>query len=136
MVQIHLGAPIKMERVEFAKLVREGCERLPAAVREKIRNVAILIEDEPSEEVREREGLRTDETLLGYYHGVPLTGRDYANGPVFPDVITLFQRPIENAAREDGADVRDVIADTIWHEFAHHFGMDEDAVRARERKRK
>ncbi|MBI2409941.1 metallopeptidase family protein [Candidatus Kaiserbacteria bacterium] len=124
-----------MERTKFEKLVREGCERLPAAVREKIRNVAILIEDEPSEEVRRLEGLSGGETLLGYYHGVPLTARNYEDTVVPPDTITLFQNPIETAARGDAIDVRDVIADTIWHEFAHHFGMDEDAVQERENKR-
>ena len=125
-----------MNRVEFEKLVREGCERLPAWKREKIRNVAILVEDELSNEMRELERLSADETLLGYYHGVPLTVRDYTDTAVLPDTITLFQNPIEAAAREDGVDVTDVIADTIWHEFAHHCGMDEDSVQTREQKRK
>ena len=52
-----------------------------------------------------------------------------------PDTITLFQKPIEEAAIEDDKDVRDVVAETIWHEFAHHFGMDEGEVRKREDKR-
>jgi len=52
-----------------------------------------------------------------------------------PDTITLYQFPIEKAAREDGLPVAPVVADTIWHEFAHHFGMDEHEVRDREQKR-
>src|SRR3989338_2267069 len=127
-----------MLKIEFEKLVAEGFERLPQWVREKITNVALLVEDEPSEEVRKREGLGEDETLLGYYHGIPLAarGEQYGVGPTMPDTITLYQGPIEEAAEEDSKDVRDVIAETIWHEFAHHFGMDEHEVRMREDKRR
>lgn len=119
---------------EFEKLIEEGYEKLPGWVRAKIKNVAILVEDEPSEEVRRREGLEEDETLLGYYQGIPLTARGdhYGIGATMPDTITLFQLPIEHAAEEDGLPVAQVIAETIWHEFAHHFGMDEHEVRHRE----
>lgn len=121
-----------MHRAAFEKLVGDGYDRLPAWVRAKIQNVAILVEDEPSLEVRAAEGLGPDETLLGLYQGVPLTGRSYDESLVLPDTITLYRLPIEEAAREDGMPVAQVVAETIWHEFAHHFGMDEPAVRARE----
>ncbi|MDE2021883.1 MAG: metallopeptidase family protein [Patescibacteria group bacterium] len=122
---------------EFEKLVAEGFERLPLWVRKKISNVALLVEDEPSEDVREQEGLADDETLLGLYHGVPLSvrGENYGVGATLPDTITLYQVPIEEAAKDDSKDVRDVVAETIWHEFAHHFGMDEHEVRDKEQKR-
>lgn len=135
----HTGMP----RNEFEKLVEEGFEKLPLWVREKIKNVAILVEDEPSDEVRKQEGLNDDETLLGLYHGIPLAarGENYGVGMTMPDTITLYQIPIEEAAEQERLRfnlnltdaVRQVVAETIWHEFAHHFGMDEDAVRARER---
>jgi len=126
-----------MRRTEFEKLAAEGFERLPEWVRVKIKNVALLVEDEPSHEDREAEGLADDETLLGLYKGIPLSarGEQYGVGMTMPDTITLYQLPIEEAAAEDGKDVRDVVADTIWHEFAHHFGMDEHEVREREAKR-
>ena len=126
-----------MRKIEFEKLVAEGFERLPQWVREKIKNVALLVEDEPSEELPTQEGLEEGETLLGYYHGIPLSarGEQYGVGPTMPDTITLYQVPIEQAAEEDATDVRDVVAETIWHEFAHHFGMDEHEVRHREGKR-
>lgn len=126
-----------MDRHEFEQLVEKGYERLPQWAREKIKNVALLVEDEPSEEVRRSEGLDDDETLLGYYQGIPLSARGemYGVGVTMPDTITLYQIPIEHAAAEDGKDVRDVVAETIWHEFAHHFGMDEHEVRVREERR-
>ena len=126
-----------MNREDFEKLVAEGYERLPLWVRDKIDNVAVLMEDEPSDEDRKAQGLGDNETLLGLYKGVPLSARGdmYGVGMTLPDTITLYQFPIEDAAEEDGKDVRDVVAETIWHEFAHHFGMDEHEVRDREHKR-
>ncbi len=126
-----------MNRKEFEELVNEGFGRLPLWVREKIKNVALLVEDEPSDEVRKREGLDEDETLLGLYHGIPLAarGENYGVGMTLPDTITLYQIPIEEAAEDDGKDLRDVVAETIWHEFAHHFGIDEAEVQRREANR-
>lgn len=126
-----------MPRSEFEKLVEEGFGRLPEWVREKIKNVALLIEDEPSAEDRKEQGLEEGETLLGLYKGIPLSERGsyYGVGATLPDTITLYQKPIEYVAQEDNKDVRDVVAETIWHEFAHHFGMDEHEVRGRERER-
>lgn len=126
-----------MHRKRFDAYVAEAYERLPQWVREKIKNVAILVENEPSVEERAAEGLADDETLLGLYKGVPLAARGgtYGVGMTLPDTITLYQTPIENAAAEEGEDVRNVIAETIWHEVAHHFGMNEREVRLREGER-
>lgn len=126
-----------MHRSDFEQLVAEGFVRLPQSVRDKIKNVALLIEDEPSLEIRKREGLGEDETLLGYYQGIPLSARGdhYGVGVTMPDTITLYRLPILEIAEEEKKDVRDVVAETIWHEFAHHFGMDEDEVLEREEQR-
>ena len=141
-----------MQRKAFERLVEEGFERLPQWVREKIKNVAVLVEDEPSNEVRKKEGLRDNETLLGYYQGIPLSerGEIYGIGMTMPDAITLFQIPIEEAAEElfvsrlnlddQGSTLikecaLEIVAETIWHEFAHHFGMDEGEAREREQQR-
>jgi predicted Zn-dependent protease with MMP-like domain len=126
-----------MDSETFEHLVAEEYDRLPQWVRDKIRNVALLVEDTPTNEVRQREHLDGHETLLGYYQGIPLSARGdgYGIGTTLPDTITLYRLPILDVAEEDGVDVRDVIADTIWHEFAHHFGMNERAVREREHKK-
>lgn len=147
-----------MTREEFEKLVGEGFGRLPQWVRKKIKNVALLVEDEPSKDDRRAQGLADDETLLGLYKGIPLSERGelYGVGATMPDTITLYQQPIEDVAADElnldfvnpnlqnqnigrnpkhAEAVRKVVADTIWHEFAHHFGMDEGEVQARERRR-
>jgi predicted Zn-dependent protease with MMP-like domain len=123
-----------MKKAEFEKLVEEGYLRLPKWAREKIKNVALLVEDEPSEEVRKRESLGDDETLLGYYQGIPLLhrGEEYGMGMTMPDTITLYMLPILEVAEEDEKPVAEVVAETIWHEYAHYFGMEEHEVRERE----
>ena len=124
-----------MTREEFEQLVAQEFEQaIPAKFRPHIKNVAFLIDDEPSAEVRKVEGLQEDETLLGYYHGVPTPARGdwYGMGTTMPDTITLYQWPIEQAALEEGVPVGQMVRDTIWHEVAHHFGMDESEVRRRE----
>lgn len=128
---------ICMDRAAFEKHVIEGYDKLPQWVRDNVSNVALLIEERPSKEVRAREGLASDETLLGYYQGVPLTERGdmYGVAAVLPDTITLYRIPILEAARQTGVSVSDVICDTIWHEYAHHFGIDEEGVREREAQR-
>jgi len=137
-----------MHEEEFEKLVSEAYEKLPQWVRDKIQNVAVLTEDEPSDEDRRLQGLGDDETLLGLYKGIPLSARGdvYGVGMTLPDTITLYRLPILDMADEEcGPDaseeafrekVRDIVADTVWHEFAHHFGMDEEAVHKRELDRK
>ena len=126
-----------MTRDTFEKLVEEGFLRLPGWVREKIKNVALLVEDEPSQEVREREHLEPDETLLGYYQGTPLSerGEMYGVGVTLPDTITIYIKPTLEMAEDEGKEVAHIVADTIWHEFAHHFGMNENEVRGREKER-
>ncbi len=131
----------------FEQLVEEGFEKLPEWVRQKISNVAVLIEDDPSPEDRRIQGLADNETLLGLYKGVPLTerGEHYGIGITMPDTITIYREPILDAAEEETPPeapdeeyletVRRIVAETVWHEFAHHFGMDEHEVRLREKKR-
>src|SRR3989344_5184391 len=124
-----------MERIHFEQLVADGFETIPEKFREKVRNVAFVVENKPSEEVRRQEGLTPDETLLGHYTGLPLSERGdvYGVGAMMPDTIVIYQKPIEEEAaalmRGRGGDftehVRAIVADTVWHEVAHHFGFDE-----------
>jgi predicted Zn-dependent protease with MMP-like domain len=124
-----------MEREHFEELVNEGIKAIPERFLKKIKNVAILIEDEPSPEQRQKLHLRSDMTLFGLYEGIPLSERTNYYGMVLPDKITIFQRPIEMYARSV-EDIPRMVADTVWHEIAHHFGMDEGRVRRAERERK
>lgn len=127
-----------MDRRAFEHIVaHEWPQAVPEPFERIVRNVAVLVEDEPSPEIRAREGLTEGETLLGYYQGIPHTARgvEYGVGATLPDTITLYQKPIEEEAAHTDGDVARVVRETLWHEVAHHFGFDEDAVRTREEKR-
>ncbi len=128
---------------DFEKMVVDGFEKLPEWARKKVQNVALLIEDDPSKEVRKLNGLTEGETLLGYYHGIPITARgETYGGLAMPDTITIYQQPILDAAEEACppqasheeylSHVRRIVDETVWHEYAHYLGMDEEEVRHRE----
>lgn len=112
----------------FEELVVQGIESIPARFREKLKNVAVLIADHPSDEQLRSVGIdpASGDTLLGLYEGVSNLegGHTYRE---FPDRITIFKFPtLEEAEGEE--DVAQVVADTVRHEIAHHFGMEEDDV--------
>lgn len=124
-----------MDDKEFEKLVAEGIDAIPEAFRKKLENVAIVIADEPTKAQRKHMELSEHDTLLGLYEGVPQTERGSEYGMVLPDKITIFKKPILEIS-DDPEVIRQEVADTIWHEIGHHFGLDEDEVRAREEKRR
>ena len=85
---------------EFDEMIEPAFLQLPEWIRKKIENVALLVEDEPSEDDREAQGLEEDETLLGLYKGIPLSERGdmYGVGMTLPDTITLYREPILDEA--------------------------------------
>ena len=120
---------------EFEAFVEDGVQAIPQGFRTRIKNVAFLIEDEPTLTQRRENGVAPHQTLFGLYEGIPRTARGEGyGGMVLPDRITIFKKPVEEAA-QSRAEVRDIVIDTVWHEVAHHFGLDEDAVERRERER-
>lgn len=118
---------------QFERLVAAGIDAIPAQFTAKLNNVAIVIDDTPSAEQLQKAHVHAGWTLFGLYEGIPQTKR--ANySMVLPDKITIFKQPIEAAAR-DAEDVKEIVRTTVWHEIAHHFGMNEAEVRAAEAKR-
>jgi len=119
-----------MNREKFEKLVMEGVRAIPEKFLEKLDNVDIVIEDEPTpyqlRKLRARGGL----ILFGLYEGVPQTKR-WRYGQVLPDKITIFKKPIERVARSE-SEIKEIVKNTVWHEIAHHFGIDEKRVREAE----
>ncbi|HYM10545.1 MAG TPA: metallopeptidase family protein [Bryobacterales bacterium] len=123
-----------MQRDEFEQLVHQAWLRIPKRFRRRVHNVGIVVEDEPSWELLRSSGVPPGHTLLGLYQGIPLTQRGASYGMVLPDKISLFQGPIERAARHAG-EIPQIVYDTLWHEVAHYFGMNEGQVQTAERRR-
>ena len=114
-----------MDRKTFEALVRNTIRELPREFRTKLKNVAIIVEDYPSKELRQRMGIPPEDTLFGLYEGVPLTDRGFFEAPVQPDRILIFQKAIEDEC-DSPEEVKEEVKITIVHEIAHFFGMDDD----------
>ena len=122
-----------MTRERFTKLVEEALRDIPREFREAMRNVAIVVEDEPSPALLEELEMDVEDGLFGLYHGTPLTERDSNYGNTLPDKISIYQLPIEDACEED-EDIRQCVAETVIHEFGHYFGLSEDEIEEIEEK--
>ncbi len=116
-----------MTRQRFAGLVEEALRDIPQRFRDAMRNVAVVVEDEPSPELLADMDMDPDETLFGLYQGTPLTERDFSYGNTLPDRIAIYQGPIEDACEND-EDIRRCVAETVIHEFGHYFGLSEEEI--------
>lgn len=117
-----------MTHADFERLVAEALDGLPAFIQEKMANVEVLIEPWPTQQALIRAGVPRGHTLLGLYHGIPLTERTHNYAMVPPDTITLYQHPIERAAGA-AEKVPELVRHTVIHEVAHHFGISDDRLR-------
>lgn len=117
-----------MTRARFKQLVQEAIDTIPARFAREVRNVAIVIEDEPSDELLDEMDMGSDETLLGLYQGVPLPERGWGHGNVLPDRIVLFQRTIEDECDGDEDEIVVAIGETLIHELGHYFGLSEEEI--------
>ena len=117
-----------MEREKFESLVARAVLSMPEELRDRLENVDIVVEAEPTGSQRKTAGLPRNMTLLGLYEGVPLTRRGSYYGMVVPDKITIFQNPIEANCRTDAEIVKEIGA-VVRHEIAHHFGISDTRLK-------
>jgi predicted Zn-dependent protease with MMP-like domain len=110
----------------FERLVERALAGIPSPFREHLRDVAIVIDDEPSPEQLRENGMDADESLYGIYEGVPITeyGADWV---AMPNRITLFRLPLEEDF-PDPDDLAEEVRITVIHELAHHLGIDDDRL--------
>jgi|Deesub1362B_J571_1020462.scaffolds.fasta_scaffold00001_437 predicted Zn-dependent protease with MMP-like domain len=111
-----------MDREEFTRLVQEAFQEIPRKFQDLIANVAIIVEDRPSASLAPRPG--SNHLLLGIYHGVPLKNRGSYYGNLPPDVILIFQEPIERLCRTP-AEIKAKVKEVLLHELGHYFGLSE-----------
>src|SRR5262249_7316153 len=117
----------RMNRAAFERLVAEAVRLIPRRFRREIKNLALVVEEEPSAELLAEMEIEPPDSLYGLYQGTPLTERTWGWGNALPDRITIYQRPIEEDC-EDDDEMRAVIGETLIHEVGHYFGLSEEEI--------
>lgn len=117
--------PIQLQPDDFMELVEQALASVPEGFRQYMENLSVEVQPLPTPKLLREMHIRGRTTLLGVYHGVPLT-RKSVDAPIdWPERIVLFQKNIE-AFCDSPEEVVEQIRKTVLHEVGHHFGMDED----------
>jgi len=116
-----------MTRPEFESLVHSALRRLPRVFRDKLVNVAVVVEDWADDQTLEEMGIEPPDTLYGLYRGIDITRRDSGYGNVLPDTIHIYQGPIEEDC-DIPAELVDLVRDVVIHEVGHYFGLDDETM--------
>jgi len=116
-----------MTRRQFEALVERGLRRLPRKFKDKLANIAVVVEDWPDDETLADLGIEPPDTLYGLYRGVDLTHRDSSYGNVLPDTVTIYQGPIEEDCADE-EEMAELVRETVIHELGHYFGLDDETM--------
>lgn len=119
---------------QFAQIIAQAMDELPEKYIRKLSNVVVVYENEPTPEQRTSMKLRSHQTLFGLYQGIPQIARGAGYNLVLPDKITIFKQPLVYASR-DVAELKARVKHTLWHEIAHHFGLNHDRIHELEDRR-
>jgi len=104
--------------LDIEDMVFDALERLPEPFRDQLGSVAIVVEDEATPEQLASVGAHG---LYGLYQGIPRTHYAAEAAPA-PSKITIFRGPLIRASRTR-EQLAAAVADTVYHEIAHHFGI-------------
>jgi predicted Zn-dependent protease with MMP-like domain len=116
-----------VDRSQFERRVADALASIPRRFRDALKNIAIVVEDEPGDDLLDEMGIEPPDTLLGLYQGTPLTERHWDHGNALPDRVVIFQGPHEREA-EDEDDLIVAIGETLIHEIGHYFGLSEEEI--------
>lgn len=111
-----------IDHKQFEEIVAKAIDNIPPAYGQFIKNLAFVVEDEPTEQQRRKLRLTNNQSLFGLYEGVPLTKRASNYNLVLPDKITVFKKPIELSS-SNLQDLTNRVNETVWHEVAHYYGL-------------
>jgi predicted Zn-dependent protease with MMP-like domain len=117
-----------MDREKFEKLVEEALEKIPKKFKKLLENLAVIVEDNPTREVYDKTGASPYSTILGTYRGVPYKHRGPYYGNIPPDMIVIYQKPIESICFSE-EEIKQKIREVVFHEIGHYFGLSEKDLR-------
>ena len=113
-----------MEREKFDKFIEEAIAKIPPRFKRYLDNITFIAEDSPSKDTFKQTKVPALSSLLGIYHGVPFKHRGPFYGNISPDIIVIYQKPIENICSSE-EEVRKKVKEVIIHEIGHYFGLSE-----------
>ena len=116
-----------MRSAEFESIVEEAIASIPENFRSRMENIAIVIEDEPTDDDLDELDLDDDSELLGIFRGVPLTEKSWEALPHLPNQIAIFRGPILRCCSNRREAVLE-IRETVIHELGHYFGLSDDEM--------
>lgn len=118
------------DRALFDRLLRRMVEEdLPPDFREELKQIPVLIEDEPPPHILEEFGIdpgSQDADLCGLHWGIPLDERSITESSFEPNAIFLYRGPIFRLVEWDAEELEEQIWITLLHELGHHFGLSEE----------
>jgi predicted Zn-dependent protease with MMP-like domain len=116
-----------MAKKDFSRALMEALLELPQMFRDALANVAVVVEEWPPEELLKELDIPPDDTLYGFYHGVPLPERSVLDPGLLPDKISVYRGPLVEDF-PDRKELKRQIRITLLHEIGHYFGMDEEEL--------
>lgn len=118
---------LSISRGAFERIVDRALLAIPKEFQELLENVAVIVEDRPSDDLLREMEVPEDEDLLGAYLGQPIDERSFFDLPSEPDRILIFRLPLLESC-ETKEELLEEIEITVVHEIAHHFGIEEDTL--------
>jgi predicted Zn-dependent protease with MMP-like domain len=113
---------------DFEKLVLQAIADLPLPYTKLMESIAVVVEEEPPQEVLEDLELDSEDDLLGLYQGRSLAAESFFGpGGEQPPRISIYRGPILRCC-ESPEDVMQEVRDTVVHELGHHVGLDDDEM--------
>ncbi|HEY3489968.1 MAG TPA: metallopeptidase family protein [Candidatus Deferrimicrobiaceae bacterium] len=116
-----------MRPSRFDRILAGAIEALPAEFRDALDDLAIVVEGWPPDDLLDDLGVPEVGTIYGFYQGTPLPERSVGDPYRLPDVISIYQGPLEEDF-PDPAELQRQIRITLLHEIGHYFGLDEEAL--------
>jgi len=112
---------------DFSGALMKALSELPPMFHDALANVAVIVEEWPPGDLLEELRIPPDDTLYGFYQGVPLPERSIQDSGLLPDVISVYRGPLVEDF-PDRTELSRQIRITLLHEIGHYFGMDEEEL--------
>lgn len=117
-----------MEKDKFEKFVEQALARIPGKFQRLLENLVVIVEEKPSREIFGRRGTPPLSAILGIYHGVPFRHRGPYYGNLPPDVIVIYQKPIEALCSSED-EIKAKVEEVVFHEVGHYFGLSDKELK-------